>query len=696
MKTPPGPSKQLAAELASLAASPDASRIVRLMLLAEPSPPPFPGPPADGADPQGPRPIAYWAPREVDGELYFVPPESGALLIPDGHSLAERPRWRARKEPGRTRVCYFGESVATGLHYAPDYAFGKVIASTLATASQPQRFELIDLSRAGLGRDELIAHFGAAMQLAPEVAVVMAGNNWRFEPLATPLEEAAVLREEGYPGLVALSQRRGAQATLETMATLAGIARAHGVRVVWVIPEANQTDFAAPQPVAWLPDDGSARWHALYQRGIQQLAAGASEEALRVGQELVALDGGSCASSHRLCASALHRLGRTEEARAAYQRELSVAVAHRWTVPIPRIAPEVQEAQRRGAAEHGFGCVDTPRLLRASASHLPGRDVLYDYCHYSQQAMRQVSAAITLQILESVGQPPSPGVSQASLTEAAPRPSPQTEAGATFGAFLGNAMISEGMGSVAQSWCEEALAAHPEAAGYLVDQMEMVTGPLPPVLTAAFRRVQGRFKPHFGFPGGVALETLGRVLATRNPAQAERLAGILQRNLGLTGTELELTQQRFTLSWEDRFMDDFDWGQTGSRHAINTGPRYRAPWPRSSFFAFHSAGQEVSLSLAARLPSPEGERVGTVGVSVNGQQVGELRCGPRWTHGRFTAPAALWRPGFNRICVHWPSLPGGGQRALETVAERWEEGRPGLPFPVFGELATLTARLAAR
>jgi hypothetical protein len=534
------------------------------------------------------------------------------------------------------------------------------------------------------------------MQLNPDVVLIVAGNNWRSMLPVDAQGEVKALREGGYPGL--LSYRQGIIRGLAegTLRSIGEISKGHKARVVMVVPENNMRDFREPQPVAWLPGDGSPRWHALHARARAHLASGAHAPALGVADEMAALDGGTCSTTQRLRALALEGLGRREEARAAYSAEQSCIAGNRWFVEIPRTAPIIQDAFREAARAYGFSCVDLPALLRTDAgSFLPGRESFYDYCHFSTGLMRKLSAAMVHEVLRVTDKLPA-GATPESITRLAPEPPPATDAAAKLGAALGNAVISREQGEVSEYWCEQALRASPRLAQDLLDCVELSTGPTPAVYTAAYRRVSQaeHGKVFFEFPGGVALEAMEKALRRVAPDAAEQLQAILQRNLGLGSAPLDLAQHAHTLAWSERFMPDFEWGVRGdNRRSFNSGPHYRSPWDTSRFWAVHDGQRDVLLELTARLPAVDGPRTGTVGVAVNGQPVGELALGSGWRKQAFTVPARAWRAGTNHVTLHWPALPPAGDAALRQVAERWEEGHSAaVPFPVFGEVFSLTAK----
>ncbi|HEX8436142.1 hypothetical protein [Archangium sp.] len=696
-------SKELCDELSALLEGPDAATVGKLLHFAEarqsPSgaPPPF-GPPMPPRG-EGPQAIGPWRPEQRNGEVIFVREEPNPLRERWGSVRAEIP---ARKASADTvRVCLIGESVGTGLHYAPEYSVGHVLQGhldTLARRKGAGRFEVVDLSVNGMARFELMALFEAALQLQPDVFVVLAGNNFTFMMPRSPSEEARAAREGGYQGLLEYGRGVALREVDTIFDTLGDVARRAGTRVIFGVPVANHRDFATRQPVAWLPGDATPRWHELFERAEEAQRRGEHTATLELARQLVELDGRTCASSLRLLGTSLMALGREEEGRAALEAEVEAAVQNPWFAEVPRIAASLQDTIRRVAARQGFAVVDLPALLSEwTGKTSAGRETLLDSCHFEGGAQRLVTAALALEVARPGGSNDVLAKIQA-LADEGPKPTAEFDASVKFASAMSNASANDALAPVIGHWLEEALRLWPGMAEVIVDHMEMTTAPCPPFLTRAYARMKDRgYKLYFPFPGAAALSEILAVFRRRAPEKAAAVEQILQRHLGLDASGVDLSQQQYCLDWGERFMADWALGiRSDERTRFSRGTNLRAPWSRSRFFAIHDGRSDVHLNLVARLPEHGARREGMVAVSVNGVPVGEVAIGTAWTKHELVAKRELWKPGTNVVAVRWPMVPAAGEQPLADFIDRRERALPANPFPVFGELYHLVARTSGK
>src|SRR6185295_2422175 len=233
------------------------------------------------------------------------------------------------------RVAFFGESVAAGYLYAPHLTPARVLEAQLRAAGGEANFEVIDLARTNETLTSLAATVRASLQLLPDVLVLFIGNNWNlletpeispYAPSAAARQRyARALREKGVMGPVRLAEeelRQRAETVLDFIATIAQAVR---IPVVLVLPEVNLADWETRQPPVWLPGDGIARWHGLYEEARERLAGQDFTGALATAQAMRDLDGGACSSSWRLAARAWTGLGNRDEARRAALAEIDDA-----------------------------------------------------------------------------------------------------------------------------------------------------------------------------------------------------------------------------------------------------------------------------------------------------------------------------------------------------------------------------------
>jgi hypothetical protein len=714
------PKKDVANELAELFDSDRGVRQFRLLQVAgllvpaTRKPAATPVPPPQISPHAGPRPISFWKPQEVDGELAFVsaPPS----LLGEDHAL--RQVLKPKTNPAVSRVCLLGESVAAGYLYAPHLTPAGVLEHQLNALAGDGSFEVIDLARANESLASLVSTLEAALQLKPDLFVVFMGNNWNLleSRLISPYipsvqarqQYALALRRAGLQGPIEAARQNLRREATRAFARLTEIAAAAEVPVVVVIPEVNQADWDNRQPVAWLPGDGTARWYDAYERAMGALAAGDCAGAEAAAEEMIALDGGTCPTPHRLLAKA--RLGRGDAAgahRAAVAEIDGTHYPNLCFLSSPQANSLARELVRLGAERHGHAVID---LRQVFAEHtgcpLTGRLLFLDYCHMTSEGMRVAMAAVTAQVAEALG---AGQHDWRALLDRLPAPAvpPAAEAITRLGAAIHNAhrMAAVGeKGAILDHWCREALAASPGTPGIIeamLDLLEARTAPCPAVLTAAQQRalqtpyrLQMQHGWRYDYLDASMIEALLTLLESQGHPVRERFTAALLEHHGIRPEGTDLAHPSFYL-WEPiaRFYPDFLNLQDLSGQAT-----FRAPWPESSFCLVCDGESDVQLTATVRLPAVPGtpadraERKGRVTVEVNGTKVGTLPAAGRWKRKEIRLPRTRLKRGINRLTLRWPKPPAAGDEALAAAIERLENGQEADLHPVFGEVFSLIAK----
>jgi hypothetical protein len=712
----PDPREAASRELARHLATPEGRRVARLLqatgtLVAplspsEPAPPPpaeTPAPPAAAS-----RPISIWQPCEGPEGLVFERPEPGPL----GDHFATVRELRPRTGPLPRRICFFGESVAAGYLYAPHLTPARLLSDQLRAIAGPDAWEVIDLARTNETLGSLAATVDAALQLAPDLLVLFAGNNWTLleTPEVSPWvpavrarqELAAALRAEGLPGPARLARRRLALRAEAALSAIALRARQAGIPVVLVIPEVNLADWETRQPVAWLPGDGTARWYEAYGRATAALGGGDWAAAEAAAWEMIDLDGGTCPTPFRLLARALEGQGRAADARDACLSEIDATHLPLLAFLAAPLAGSAARAILAGAArEHGWAAVDLREVFAAwTGSLLPGRRLFLDYCHLTAEGMQVAMATVAEQVLRRTGSE-SPTWRDLLTSLPAPAVSPEAEATARFAAALHSAhrlVPVTPKAPLLTWWCEQALAASPGIADTFLDLAEARTAPGPAVLTAAQRRNHAspyRLLLQHGLRweglDADVLEAARDALAAVGHRGAKEIEQRLRDAFRLPPEGRDLAATPFYLDEPlARFYPDV------LEHADLPGrATLRAPWPDTTFL-LGGDGRDVELQATARLPAVAGApgRKGRVEVLLDGAPVGSFGAGEPWQRTDLVLPGARLGPGLHRLTLRWPPPPPVGEAALESAIRRLEEGIEADLHPVFGEVAALRARPA--
>ena len=397
---------------------------------------------------EGPSPIGIWSPVEDRFER----------STPWTHGDFWAPAPQLGPKGTRKRAVLLGESAAAGMFYRPAWSPAAALQSALGAT-----WEVVDLAKISIGRFELVELAYDAMQLAPDVLVFFAGNNWtrRAGPWAElPLmqEWGDALEAGGVAGLAGLQRRRLLEDVEDALDDLQSLE----VPVVLTAPEVNLEDWERRRPPPWLPGDGSPRWHALR-------AEGAPADALQ------ALDGGLCAASQRGAAA------------------VEAAAWDGWFPSVPQTTDAVRAALLEGGRKRDFAIVDLREVLGAA-----GRAEFLDYCHLTAPAIARWAGAVASRILRREVAPPDPALSEG------------VEDLARFTAALHRAHR------------EAPLDGRPRRPDFPAsmrpifdDLREAKLSGLPPALTAAYRRVQASprpLDPHAWAWGGIdaaVIEALG-------------------------------------------------------------------------------------------------------------------------------------------------------------------------------------------
>ncbi|HYG61518.1 MAG TPA: hypothetical protein VEL74_02970 [Thermoanaerobaculia bacterium] len=619
---------------------------------------------------------------------------------PADRASATPPPRQAGGGQGR-RICLIGESAAAGFFYAPFFTPALALGQFLAPFGT---FEVIDLARSGMSLDEVVETTAEALLEGPDLLVVFAGNNWlglgprpdqyADESLDSFQEYADAVESRGTGGLRLLADERMRQRARSAVDRLGRLIAGTGIPLVFVVPAANLADFENLHPVPWLPGDGVARWYRLQGDVLAALEQGDTAAATSGARAMMELDGGHCATSHRLLAAALLEAGETAEAHRALAAHLDTSC---WDERLGRgsSAPApVREALREGCGEHGFACVDlTSALAELTGRPISDRRLFLDHCHHTAEGIRLAMAAVAAEVLRRFG---TPGAPDARKLAAAPVPGlpPVLVALAKLHAALYNAHMNRPVAGrhapLTQRLLDEALDAAPGVREAILDYMAAMSAPGRAFLTAACAHNGASQFPlqHLAWlPSDLgidALEPMAMALRRRGvlstPA-AEELARLLLQHHP-PGRRVDISAPRYR---------ERDPGATDT-YALRQQPPtiFKALWPTSTFYLVADGERDLLLELTVRLPAMAGSS-GVVAVEIDGERVGEVPASATWSRALLPVDRGALNRGLNRVSLTWP-LPGAvGDQALATAVERLRGGLPADIYPVFGEVFSLYA-----
>lgn len=627
-------------------------------------------------------------------------PAAPAAPVPAPASLA------APRAPGHRRVCLIGESAAAGFPYSPALTPAKILDRQLATCGAiAGPWEVLDLAQNAMQLEPLVQRVAEALRTRPDVAVVYAGNNWLglgpppYEEAGRDLnrfqEYADAVGRGGPGGLRRLAGEAMRSRARSVVVRLAGLAAAARVPLVFVVPAANLLDYENLQPVYWLPGDGVARWHELYRLTLERLRQGDFAAAEAAAREMTGLDGGDCATAHRLLAAALLGQGRDGEAHAPLAAHFDAAC---WDARFGRgsAAPApVREELLAGCRLHGLACVDLPAVLaELTGSPLAGRRLFVDHCHHTEEGMRLAMAAVAAEVLRAAGGAVPPGLRQRLAAVPGPDLPPAVDALARLHAALYNAHMNRpvdgGQPPVTEALLEEALDTAWGVRESLRGYMAAMTAPGRAFLTAACARTQESpypLQPLAWLPSDLGidvLEPMARIFARRGDPAADELARLLVEHHGVDASRRDIAAPKYREQEPG----------AANTYALRQQPPsiFRALWPTSTFFLVTAGGRDLRLEITLRRPVSErsaGEA--PVTVSVNGDPAGTVQAAGTWSRASLRVQARSLRRGLNRITLSWPLPRAAGDLALQTAVRRLRQGLPADLYPVFGEVFSLLA-----
>ncbi len=634
-----------------------------------------------------PAPISIWHPEIQNGEQVFIRPEPG----PFGDHYCDELVIKAHPKEGVKRICFFGESAAAGYLYAPHLTPAKFLAHQLKGVAG-DLFEVVDLARTNETLSNLAHTIEASLQLKPSLLVVFAGNNWNL--LETPetsayapsfkgrLNYAARYREKGFEGPLEEAAKDVSSKVFNTFERISKIAGS--IPVLLIIPEVNLVDWASRQPAPWLAGDGVSRWHALYKAAVEKLGLDLWREAEQVGLEMLALDEGLCPSTFRILAEARVGMGRLASAEEAFRAEVdSASYALNCFLDAPRAGSIARKTLHFAAGTFGFDVVD----LKGVFGILPDREWFADYCHFTAPGMARAMGVVARKILQLEGMD-SEGLNQLPSFPI----TPESHATALFGAAIHGAHRLLNLGSkqeIIRYWCEKALEISPGIASAMLDFVKARCGQTAAVLNAVQQRndsspyrlnLQHGWK--YDYFDAEVIEAIAVALKKTGCSEFREIDPILLKERGLTSAWVELWPFYLWEPLEQCFSDIMTFDDLTERAF------HRSPWPITCFALISKSAAELEITL--RLPYNDGDRVE---FCVGQRQVGSVSASSTWSTHRLTVSSEVLTSALNRFSIRWPMPSMDGDVAMAQMLERLDLGVDADPHPIFGEIASLKARL---
>jgi hypothetical protein len=303
------------------------------------------------------------------------------------------------------RVAFLGESVARGYLYDPQFTPASVLQQLLRSHLGAAQIDVVDLGKSNLMMAELKTLAGQCLALRPDVIVIFAGNNWRphISDSDVPYVET-LLRTHGAPALKSFLDARQQQDVAHLISQINSLVATRNIKLVWVLPEFNLTDWSDPVSNApLLIGQGNREWRNLNEEAARALREGDLATAEKLAGKMVQLDAGTNSVPLRILAQS----SRADGDVSAERRSLELARdAEGWNPTYaysPRVTSVIQKVLREAASVGGNVVVDVPEILnRHLNGALPNRRVFLDYAHLTAEGINVTMAAVASKVIASL------------------------------------------------------------------------------------------------------------------------------------------------------------------------------------------------------------------------------------------------------------------------------------------------------
>lgn len=640
--------------------------------------------------PDGPRPIGIWEPEKCGAEYRFVRPaeprERASLWANVGAIEPKGPR---------KRIVLIGESVARGFFFDPHFNPAMALQHVIREASGDQDLEVVDLGRTDLTVDGLLELAADAVQLAPDVIVVLAGNNWQPTVglrLAQFGELSERLRNGGWSDVKKHLEEILRVRVQATIRSLCALAESHRFKLIFVLPEFNLLSWrthAISPPL--LHSTETENWHTLLAKAEAAISSGDMTQAEAIGLELIALDKGTTAAGFNYVAEAKLKTGAIAEARRSLEAARDSSICWPTGLESPRCFTSVQEVVRKEATKNPFFLIDLPRIFQGYLQGgLPDHRVFLDYCHFNVDGTHIAMAAVAqvaLAALYRLRRSPD------DLKNYKLNVDPRIEGQAHFLAAIHNANWGQ-CAELVRMHCDRALELAPSLHGMLSLFLDSHIRRLPSSLCQSFEelcQLGGKSVVSLLFdsaqPTAVSFLNPTLIRAVRDAVDShqtqassscrEIAEALLSDEHGVDGCEVNLLTAVYSY---DSYLQPLN--QSGRAY-------YRASGPISRFKLVSKKPDVLRLRLTCRQRSDSSQR--PIVIRIGGRDVGEALLTQTWASFAFIIPSEVLSPGINILEIHWPVPTWNLEVWKEKVASDLEFARGAEVCPVYGDIHSLFA-----
>ncbi|HBI74094.1 MAG TPA: hypothetical protein DDY59_13045 [Lachnospiraceae bacterium] len=646
-------------------------------------------------------PIGTWSPVFEDGEVVFVRNKQADTAFWESNCK----QFCLKKKSTHKRVCVIGESVAAGMFFTPHISPTKTLSEYLELHSEGM-WDVIDLTRNSMNAGALLETCRAALQINPDYIVVIAGNNWYTDitiehsgPISRRRMYVNALDKGNICAIIQQYKEKSVEFAKEILRQIDGISSEVQTQFLFVLPAVNYKDWERRYPLHWLDNKKTSKWYEKFKLAVHAIENKDYESGLKLGVEMIQIDGGTNATSSRIVANCLMKLGRNEEAYAYCAAESDNSLLFDEITSFPGMSSLVRKEIKREekSFKHIFFFDMEEIFQKFSGEKVVGSPFFVDYCHLSPEGYKISMAPIAGYITNCDVQ--IKNIDDDNHTVGSFYLATAYFCIALYNTHLNRPVINNFNMKKYVSLFQKAV----DCCETVLDIMEL------------YIKARG-----CQFGTGFALSKSGQKLSdmlnspldlpiTQQAPGVDAFAitcicEILTAN-GRKGKKLLEEYQRAYINLLDKGVDlinpqYMEWINSHTMAAIDSEngtwrnmPYHKSWWPWSYFTLASDTLNDLEMEIVLRLPTSftakEKKRVSVV---INNKVIKNIFVIDKWTMHKVTISAGCLSKGFNRVSLEWPELEQNEEKAISDLKDRYVKGRNVEFYPIFGEIFSMRVR----
>lgn len=652
------------------------------------------------------RPIGTWHPVYQDGDIVFTRLEQSDSVFWESTCS----QFNLKKDSDKTRVCLIGESAAAGMFFTPHISPSLVLANYLECNSETM-WDVIDLTRNCMNAGALIETCTSALQLEPDYIVLLAGNNW-FSDIMIEHDSsisrrriyAQSLDNNGMSGLINTYRDNAEKLAEKVLHQIDLIAKKNTTKFIFAIPALNYGDWQRRCPLHWLDNEKTSEWYERYRSALTSIDSGDYETGLKLGKEMIQIDGRTNSTSNRIVANCLIALERSDEAYDYCVAECDNSLMFDHITSFPGVLSFVRKYN--DMMYENLQIIDLEAVfMEYSSEKILGSSFFVDYCHLNPEGYKVAMAAIAHKILSKQTAPTKEVIkSWKNLVQKTqlPKVDKSSLAVSYFSAALYNTHLN--MPITDKLNIEKYVILFQKAvdcSDSVLDLMELYVKGRSCQFGAGFAMSKSGQKffelmnSPLDFP--VAQEAPGvdaltitcicRTLDVNGRNGKELLKAYQQNYINLLDKGVDLTEPKY-IEWINANVRMAMDSENSSRRKV---PFYKSWWPWSYFTLVSHGESDLEAEITYRIPSHVQSDVNKkVNIAINNQLVAQLSVSHNWTSHKIIIPQKMIVNGFNHLSLEWPELTQNEN--ICSLKQRYAKGLKVEFYPVLGEVFSLIIR----